>query len=139
MNPKYLLWGIIFAGLAVAFGAFGAHALKNLLPPNHLITFETGVRYQLMHAIALIVYSIFLQQEALQTKPTVLKHFKYLQKVGFFFTFGILLFSGSIYLLALQPLFSFQFASWLGPITPIGGICFMSAWVLWGYYIYKTK
>ena len=62
MHRKVLLWGLLFAGIAVMLGAFGAHALKSLVPADKVIIFETGVRYQLMHALALILLSLYIQQ-----------------------------------------------------------------------------
>ncbi len=94
--------------LAVALGAFGAHALKaTLTASNHLQTWQTAVQYHAWHALALVV---------LADKPTVSNVSR------FCFAAGILLFSGSLYLLALFDL------RWLGPITPLGGVAFLLGW-----------
>lgn len=112
-----LLWGSIFAALAVILGAFGAHALKNILDPAQLLTFETGVRYQFYHAFALLVVGILYA-----FRPA-----KALRVATLLFTLGIVLFSGSIYLLT----FLKNQGVGLGPIgviTPIGGLLFIAGW-----------
>ncbi|TRZ77599.1 MAG: DUF423 domain-containing protein, partial [Chitinophagaceae bacterium] len=100
MARKFALLGIIFAGIAIALGAFGAHSLKSILPAESLTIFETGVRYQFMHSIALIILSLFVSKDS---NPSSLK------KVGNLFWIGIILFSGSLYGLAFQPLFQFSY------------------------------
>lgn len=130
MARKFALLGILFAGIAIALGAFGAHALKSILPAESLAIFETGVRYQLMHSIAFILLSLYITKDS---NPNSL------HKVGYLFGIGIILFSGSLYGLSLQPLFAFPYKMILGPVTPLGGICFMLGWGIWGYHIYKSK
>ena len=106
--------------LAVIIGAFGAHALKTKLSPEQLQTFETGVRYQMYHTFALIAVAFLFD--------------KYnnglLRYSGYLFTTGIVLFSGSLYLLATKSLFGIESWTWLGPITPLGGLCFITGWIL---------
>ena len=119
MHRKVLLWGIAFAIVAVLLGAFGAHALKSVLSPEKLQSYETGVRYQLIHALALIALSIYSQQNQsnhLSNKGIVWS--------AHFFIVGCFLFSGSIYGLALLSVVHPSWAFALGPITPIGGLCF---------------
>ena len=106
-----ILAGAIFAGLAVTLGAFGAHAMKAHYDADALRTFETGVRYQMYHALALLLCGA-LQAHGIPAKLA-----------GRLFCGGILLFSGSLYGLV------FLEAKWLGPITPIGGVLFLAGWV----------
>ena len=114
MNPlrHFILLGAINGFLAVAFGAFAAHALKPILSAGLLDIFQTGVEYQGLHAGALLVVGL------LGANP----HTKGLRLAGWSFATGILLFSGSLYLLALTD------ARWLGAITPIGGTAFLLGW-----------
>ena len=112
-----LLWGSVFAALAVMLGAFGAHALKQILSPDQLLTFETGVRYQFYHSFALLVVGVL----------HAFRPAKSLRIATLLFVLGIVLFSGSIYLL----IFLKNQGVGLGPvgiITPIGGLLFIAAW-----------
>lgn len=109
----YLLIGALLALLGVMLGAFGAHSLKNILDANALATFEVGVRYQLYHALAVIVLGGLAAQANL----------RWCRRAALLFIVGCVLFSGSIYLLALTGM------KWFGPITPLGGGCFMAGWV----------
>jgi uncharacterized membrane protein YgdD (TMEM256/DUF423 family) len=135
MQSKFLHRGIIFAGLAVLLGAFGAHALKQIVLPDQLVTFDTGVRYQMYHAIALILLGIFEQQESISNKTF---NNPFIKRVGLFFTLGILFFSGSIYLLTFKNQLPFS-VIWAGPVTPIGGLFFILGWVSWSVYLIKKK
>jgi uncharacterized membrane protein YgdD (TMEM256/DUF423 family) len=113
INLLFIRLACIFAATAVILGAFGAHALKNVLSESSLKSFQTGVQYQMYHAFALLGVGIlqqFVEHRALKWS-------------GYFFTAGILCFSGSLYLLTLLGL------RWLGPITPIGGIFFVMGWL----------
>ena len=130
MARKFALLGTIFAAISIALGAFGAHALKSILPAESLIIFETGVRYQFMHSIALIILSLYVSKVSTPAS---------LNKVGNLFWVGIVLFSGSLYGLAFQPLFQFSYKMILGPVTPLGGVCFILGWGIWGYQIYRSK
>ena len=112
MHRLFLLSGAVFAALAVAAGAFGAHGLKNRLGPELLGVFETGVRYQMYHALALILLAVLAAR-----LPGRLTLF-----AGGFFIAGIMLFSGSLYLLSLTG------QRWLGAITPLGGLAFLLGW-----------
>jgi len=103
--------GAIFAGVAVALGAFGAHAMQPHYDADALRTFETGVRYQMFHALAMLACGA-LQSQGLQTKLA-----------NRLFAAGIVLFSGSLYGLVLLQ------AKWLGPVTPIGGVLFLAGWI----------
>ncbi|MGK0381668.1 MAG: uncharacterized membrane protein YgdD (TMEM256/DUF423 family) [Flavobacteriales bacterium] len=100
--------------ISVVLGAFAAHGLKSKLSETLLNTFQTGVQYQMYHSIALILLAILYRQV-----PQSLLFYS----AGFMFA-GIILFSGSLYMLALTQL------KWFGPITPIGGVCFIVGWAL---------
>lgn len=115
MNPlrHFMLLGAINGFLAVAFGAFAAHGLKSVLSSGLLAVFQTGVEYQGLHALALLVVGL-LGGEAQQQGA--------LHLAGWAFATGILLFSGSLYLLALTD------TGWLGAITPFGGTAFLLGW-----------
>ncbi len=103
----------LLAALAVIFGAFGAHGLKRILSVEELQTFEVAVRYQMYHALGIFFVGILSELNPVSS----------LQNVGRLFLAGILVFSGSLYLLLLTG------AKWFGAITPIGGIFFIVAWV----------
>lgn len=104
--------------LCVTLGAIGAHALKELLSENMLHAWEKGVQYQFYHTLALLFSGMVLK-----TEPS-----KKLKMVSLFFVAGIILFSGSLYLLALTSINQHPW-NWLGPVTPIGGLCFMLGWL----------
>lgn len=110
----WMAWGAINAALSVAAGAFGAHGLKARLTPDLLAVFETGARYHMYHALALLAVGLVahLRPHGLVTAS------------GWAFTVGILVFSGSLYVLALSGV------RWLGAITPIGGVAFIVGWAL---------
>jgi len=103
----------IFGLFGVAIGAFGAHALKSTFTPDRQAIYETGVQYHLIHTLAILAVAILAGN---------LGDTKSLRNAGWFFTAGILLFSGSLYALAITGI------KILGAITPIGGICFMVGW-----------
>lgn len=118
MNKKILSTATILGMIAIILGAFGAHALKKVLSVEQLVTFETGVRYQMYHALFLLFIGL-MKNISLKAKKTIY----------FLVVFGILLFSGSIYLLATNDLTSFDFKV-IGFITPIGGLLLIVAWVV---------
>lgn len=110
----FITTGAIFGMLSVLFGAFGAHALKKLLNDNQLKSFEVGVRYQMYHAIVLVVLGLNSQYTS--------------QAIYWCFTMGIILFSFSIYGLVLTSPFNKKL-QFLGPITPIGGLLLVCGWL----------
>ncbi len=116
--------GGLFGGLSVLLGAFGAHSLKNYLPPQKLVAFKTATQYMAIHGLALILVGVLSLQLG-QTYKTKLK------KTGVFFTAGILLFCGSIYIL------TFGGPRFFGPITPLGGLSFMIGWFLLAFTYLK--
>lgn len=114
MTKLYLSIASLSGVLAVMLGAFGAHGLRDKLTPALMSAYQTGVQYQFYHTLALLAVAILLQR---------LPNSMWLQASGGLFVVGMLMFSGSLYCLALGG------PSWLGPITPIGGLCFMLAWL----------
>ena len=130
MNDKRLLIiAAVLAMLAVVLGAFGAHTLENLLTEKQLGSFETGVRYQFYHSLAIFIVWILGKQ---LNRITLLRS-------GWLFTIGILLFSGSIFLLSCRDLLGIENYKWLGPLTPIGGALFIIGWGLLVYELIKVK
>jgi uncharacterized membrane protein YgdD (TMEM256/DUF423 family) len=115
MDRTFFILGALFAGLGVALGAFGAHALRDRLPADLLAIFETGVRYQVYHALALFAVVVAIMRWPGNNLPVI---------AGWLFVVGILIFSGSLYALAISG------TRWLGAITPLGGVAFLAGWVL---------
>ena len=115
-----LIIGSLFAALSVLLGAFGAHGLKNRLSMEDLAIFETAVRYQMYHALGILLMGVasFYLTEKLVSIP------------AYFLILGIIIFSGSLFLLVFTNL------KWFGAITPIGGLCLMIGWLLLAYNIY---
>ncbi len=114
----FLPLGALLAGLGVALGAFAAHGLKSHLTPEAMVTFETGVRYQMIHSLALLLVGV-LSLRAPHPGPRLSAG---LRRSGILFAVGIGVFSGSLYALALTGV------KLLGAITPLGGICFLLGW-----------
>lgn len=120
-NPKIIIAiaGFLLA-IAVAAGAFGAHALKNTLSPERLETWQTAVQYHAWHALGLMLIALIgAQFDVVVTWPASL------------ILAGILVFSGSLYILCLSGV------SWLGAVTPIGGLAFIAGWILFGIQLIK--
>ncbi|MEY3321681.1 MAG: hypothetical protein RLZZ417_1264 [Bacteroidota bacterium] len=117
----HIVSGLFFACFAVIIGAFAAHGLKPLLSIKEINNFETGVKYQFYHSFALILVG-FLSFHI----PSQVSKFKW---AGFCFFLGILLFSGSLYLLSTQSIFNISIPL-LGPITPLGGVLLILGWAL---------
>jgi uncharacterized membrane protein YgdD (TMEM256/DUF423 family) len=127
MLSKYYISIAAFLGaLTVALGAFGAHALKAVLSQAALVTYETAVRYQMYHVVALLFTGILLQ------KASTPKQQKLLSRAGLFFIDGIVLFSGSLYFIVAKPFLGIEGLPWVGIITPMCGLLWMVAWVLLG-------
>ncbi|WP_304197571.1 DUF423 domain-containing protein [Flavobacterium alvei] len=126
MDKKIISTGAIFGMLAIIFGAFGAHALKKILAVEELTTFETGVKYQMYHALFLLF--IGLSSISQKTKKTIY----------YLVVFGVIFFSGSIYGLATNKLSSFDFKT-IGFITPIGGLLLILAWGILLFNLLKKK
>lgn len=126
-DKKIVIIAAILAALAIALGAFGAHGLKELVSKQALATFETGVRYHMYHAIALLIIGLA------SVIPTKTRYWVFM-----FFIFGLIFFSGSIYLLALKEILPFN-VSFLGPVTPIGGMLLILGWLRLAYGLLTIK
>ncbi|WP_370280644.1 DUF423 domain-containing protein [Pontibacterium sp.] len=113
----FLLIAALSGLIAVALGAFGAHGLKGYLAPYLMDVYQTGVQYQFYHTLALLVVAVLALREPGRA----------LSVAGWSFTLGIVLFSGSLYLLALSG------THWLGAVTPIGGLAFLVGWAALAY------
>ena len=116
MDRLFFSLGSFSAFIAVAAGAFGAHALRGRLPADSLAVFETAARYQMYHALALLAVAWASTRWSVNLS----------QWAGWLFTAGTVLFSGSLYLLALTGI------RWLGAITPLGGVAFLAGWICLG-------
>jgi len=123
MTRTFILLGSFFSFLAVALGAFGAHALKQKLTPDMLQVFETGVRYQMYHSLALFVVAWMIHSMSINAAAAS----------GWWFTAGIVLFSGSLYALALSGI------TWLGAITPLGGLSLLIGWIMLAWSVWKSQ
>jgi uncharacterized membrane protein YgdD (TMEM256/DUF423 family) len=123
MDKLFFVIGALSAALAVGLGAFGAHALRDRLTPDLLATFETGVRYEMYHALALIAIAFALTRW--QSNWIVI--------AGWLLIAGTILFSGSLYALALSGI------RILGAITPLGGIAFLAGWILLAVGVWQSK
>ena len=126
-DKKIVASAAILAAVAIGLGAFGAHGLRDIISAKALSSFETGVRYQMYHSLALLVIGSTMSIPA-NTRKWVFR----------FFIFGIILFSGSIYLLSFKENVTFSLA-FLGPITPIGGLLLIGGWLRLLYGILKVK
>ncbi len=130
MDKKFLSSAAILGALSVIFGAFGAHALKARLEPDQLQIFETGVRYQMYTALAMLGLAGFSEKLSC----------KYLNYTFWCFLVGISFFSGSIYLLSMRTILGIEnLTSILGPITPMGGLLLILGWVFIFISTFKLK
>ncbi|MCG3777549.1 MAG: hypothetical protein JW388_0242 [Nitrospira sp.] len=121
LSQQFLVLGTVFAGVAVAAGAFGAHALSKILDEHRLQVFDTATRYQMYHAVGLCIVAWAIDRYPSQR----------LEQTGWLFTLGILLFSGSLYVVSLAGI------RWMGAVTPIGGAAFLAGWLLFGWRIWN--
>lgn len=113
----FIIAGAINGFLAVALGAFGAHLLEGRIADKYLSTWGTAVQYQMFHALALVAIGILMSSK-------VLGHVSQLNIAGYLILAGIVIFSGSLYVLSLTGI------SILGAITPIGGVAFLAGWIM---------
>lgn len=129
IGRKMLVTIAITGILAVVIGAFGAHGLKPRLKATQLATFQTGVNYHFYHLFAMsFAYLLYIQTESIWIKR------------GFWcFWVGIILFSGSLYLLSTRDLIGLTAYKWLGPLTPLGGLCFILGWISLLLSVYKDR
>jgi len=126
MNLKATITASILAATSIMLGAFGAHALKELITAERLATFEVGVRYQMYISLSLLVFAIC--EDRFQFE---------IRLVRILMLAGILLFSGSIYLIALSDIWGLN-TKILGPLTPIGGLCIILGWTVFVYRVWKV-
>lgn len=127
MNKNVVVTGASLIVLAIVLGAFGAHALKSALSMEQLISFETGVRYQMYHGITLLIIGLSIERIPFKTKVFT----------GLIVA-GIVLFSGSIYLLSLKTVIGLDL-KFLGPVTPIGGVLLIIGWSLFIVKLLRAK
>jgi uncharacterized membrane protein YgdD (TMEM256/DUF423 family) len=116
VDKTFLTVGALSGFIAVAAGAFGAHAMRDRVSTDMLSVFQTGVTYQMYHALALLAVALLLGRLSIDGSP-------WLTASGWLFVAGTLLFSGSLYALSLSGV------SWLGAITPLGGVAFLLGWL----------
>jgi len=121
LSRRFFVLGTICAGSGVAAGAFGAHALKGIVDAPMLQVFDTAIRYQMYHAFGLCIVSWAIERYPMQR----------LEQAGWLFTVGIILFSGSLYVVSLAGV------RWMGAMTPIGGVAFLAGWILLGWRVWR--
>src|SRR4051812_35436806 len=122
MERRFLTIGALSACIAVGAGAFGAHALRDVVPPARLEVWETAARYQMYHALGLLVVAYLAGQKS--AGPARLS--------GWLFLAGTILFSGSLYALTLSGV------TWLGAITPLGGLAFIPGWLVLAWGVWRS-
>jgi uncharacterized membrane protein YgdD (TMEM256/DUF423 family) len=126
MNLKATITASILAATSIMLGAFGAHALKELVTAERLATFEVGVRYQMYIGLSMLLLA--LSEDRIPFEMRLVRMLMFI---------GVLLFSGSIYLIALSDLYGLS-TKILGPLTPIGGLCLMLGWAVFIYRVWKV-
>jgi len=119
MHKRFITTGALLGAIAVALGAFGAHGLKKIVPAETVQTFQTGVQYQMYHALALLLTGL-LYEKCFQ---------KFARIAGVLFLIGVILFSGSLYLLTAGKAAEIASFDRSGIITPFGGIAFIAGWL----------
>jgi uncharacterized membrane protein YgdD (TMEM256/DUF423 family) len=128
MNKKIIITASLLGMLAVIAGAFGAHGLQGSLSPRNLEVWHTAVQYQFYHVFALLFLSTCTRFKS-----------GYITACYFLFTFGILLFSGSLYLLSCRDLLGWPWLRIMGPVTPLGGLLFIAGWLTLLIAAFKNK
>ena len=120
MHKRFLIIAAIFGGLAVALGAFGAHGLEKITPDEKILHgFQTGVQYQMYHALALLVLAVMYEKF----------QYRWIKWSGNCFIAGVILFSGSLYTLTFLKIQESSAVKFVGPVTPLGGIFFIAGWL----------
>lgn len=120
MHKNYLVTAAFFGGLAVALGAFGAHGLESITNDAKILhSFQTGVQYQMYHAFALLAVAVLYDKMSVN----------WMKRAGMCFIAGIILFSGSLYLLAFFKIQESAAVKFLGPLTPVGGLSLIAGWI----------
>lgn len=129
MHKGFVITGAVLAAIAVALGAFGAHGLKQIVSAEAVQTFQTGVQYQMYHALALLITGL-LYEKCSQ---------RFVKTAGTLFIVGILLFSGSLYILTAGKATEITSLDKAGIITPIGGVAFITGWIFLFISAIKNK
>jgi uncharacterized membrane protein YgdD (TMEM256/DUF423 family) len=124
MQRRFVAWGAILAMLSVVIGAFGAHMLKSVISEDYLQVYETGVHYHMVHALGLILIAILAGQWGESVR---------LRWAARLLIAGIVLFSGSLYVLSITGV------TILGAITPLGGVCFIAGWLCLAWEAFSRK
>jgi uncharacterized membrane protein YgdD (TMEM256/DUF423 family) len=119
----------LLGAITVALGAFGAHGLKPLISENFLTIYETAVKYQFLHTIMLFIVGMLYEKTDKKSLYTA----------AVLFIVGIILFSGSLYTMIFTVAAGSTFPSWIGPVTPIGGLCLIAGWISLALGCGKTK
>jgi uncharacterized membrane protein YgdD (TMEM256/DUF423 family) len=119
MQKIYLVIGTLLAGLAVALGAFGAHGLKKIATAEQVATYQTGVQYQIYHALALILVGLLTDRI----------YNSFISSAGVLFVAGVVLFSGSLYLIVSMQAMNRAVPTAIGILTPVGGLFFVAGWI----------
>jgi uncharacterized membrane protein YgdD (TMEM256/DUF423 family) len=127
---NFLKGSFLLLAIAVVLGAFGAHTLKELLQPESLKAWHTGVEYQVYHGLAMMFLSLNAASSWMNAKRMKIAQYLFLA--------GIVMFSGSIYFLTTQDISGWSLR-WLGPITPIGGVCFIAGWIVCFFSVKKGE
>jgi uncharacterized membrane protein YgdD (TMEM256/DUF423 family) len=128
MNKQIIITASVLGMLAVITGAFGAHGLKAVLPASQLEVWHTAVQYNFYHVFALLFLSTFAKFK----NPLITASY-------YFFTLGIVFFSGSLYLLSCRSLLGWNWLIALGPITPLGGLLFILGWLMLAIAAFRNK
>ena len=130
MHKTFFVFGSLFGGLAVALGAFGAHGLQKITSDDIIIrSYQTAVQYQMYHTLALLVVAIVFER-----LPN-----KWIKWSGYLFSFGILFFSGSLYLITALKAGERSIPAFVGAVTPIGGLLFILAWLSFLLGLFKRN
>ena len=119
MQKMFLIIGVILAGLAVVLGAFGAHGLKKIVDADTVAIYQTGVQYQMYHALALVLVGILAERMA----------YTLINYAGLFFIGGVVFFSGSLYLISSLKAMDKVVSKGVGILTPLGGLFFIIGWI----------
>ncbi|HAL81808.1 MAG TPA: DUF423 domain-containing protein [Mucilaginibacter sp.] len=128
MKKRIIITAAVFGTLAVIAGAFGAHSLKGLLSAPNMEVWHTAVQYQFYHVFALLYLSTLTRHKT-----------RFINDCYYLFTFGMILFSGSLYLLSCRDLWGAPWLQVIGPVTPLGGLLFIAGWITLGVAAFKNK
>lgn len=119
MHKRFVVTGAVLGAIAVALGAFGAHGLKKIVPAETVQTFQTAVQYQMYHALALLLTGLLYEKCSE----------KFVKTAGILFIIGVILFSGSLYILTAGKVAEISAMDKAGMITPLGGLAFIGGWL----------